>query len=572
MAATRRGMGDSYVDQWGESRPTKHAHSPKVRKEEAAAHRLVDEWAKISAAVCGARQGPIPTVMNELLFARVKDDPKSPLNPMYLTWAADSMMMEARFDEAIDTYRDVAKRYGESSTAAAAMFPYTFEQRASCHERLGAPRDAVAVYDELLKRSRKSPNRALWQFRIGQIEEAAGNRDLAIDAYGRAAKTPGTPEGVEHSIQDLARRSAEYLRSPGNVHSSARALADALASALRRKDLDELARLASGTHFSVGAAGSERVFAPADKVLRVLKSDIEASKVRVDPAALAGSGDKLYLASYGWTGKLCTGMVILLLTRRSAGWQWEGLGVTQLGTAFEELHPPAKREENQALRIHIKAPWPAGQCFLAGGLGQSIVAGGSFLFGERLLNATVWFIASLATDCGFGQMGLYYNQVGHSGTDAFAIDFIRHVRGLPWSDGSGGILALSAAQGMVSLAVGTNPSGSATLNSVEINHSDPLENALAMVFSHPLPQPKYRSKYLHLGGPTLLLVSPMMIAAQGQRLGPIDDTGLSMLNHLHFSLHDRDLMFNSVRPNPMDGQTLNDWEGGKCICSTNVPV
>ena len=60
------------------------------------------------------------------------------------------------------------------------------------------------------------------------------------------------------------------------------------------------------------------------------------------------------------------------------------------------------------------------------------------------------------------------------------------------------------------------------------------------------------------------LVSRMMIVVQGQRLGLIDDNALSLLNHLH--------AFNSIRPKPMDGQTLNDWEGGKCICSTNVPV
>jgi len=44
-----------------------------------------------------------------------------------------------------------------------------------------------------------------------------------------------------------------------------------------------------------------------------------------------------------------------------------------------------------------------------------------------------------------------------------------------------------------------------------------------------------------------------MFVKQGARLGRLDDTGLSVADHLHFSLHDRDLPVasDSVRPTPM---------------------
>lgn len=299
----------------------------------------------------------------------------------------------------------------------------------------------MSVYEELIKRFPKSPEQALWQFRIGQIAEAAGNDKLALDAYGRAANTSGSPEHVEGSIQDLALRCANYLRSPGNPQAHARDLATALATALRGKDIDELRRLASRTHFTLGGAGSERQFVDADKVLSALSTDLRASKVRVDPTALRGSVDKLYLMTSGWAGRLCAGVVLFVLVRRRAGWEWGGIAVTQLGAGFDDVLPPPEREENQSLRIRIKAPWPSGLCFRAGGVVQFgfIAAGGP----------PAWWIASLADDCGFGVWGFYYNQSGHSGNQAFAIDFTRNVRGVPWADSSGGNPALSVFAGLV---------------------------------------------------------------------------------------------------------------------------
>ena len=63
-----------------------------------------------------------------------------------------------------------------------------------------------------------------------------------------------------------------------------------------------------------------------------------------------------------------------------------------------------------------------------------------------------------------------------------------------------------------------------------------------------------------------------MYVRQGARLGLMDDTGNSQLNHLHFSIHDATLMGGmSVRPTPMDGFSLSDQASGTCVTSTNVP-
>ncbi len=62
-----------------------------------------------------------------------------------------------------------------------------------------------------------------------------------------------------------------------------------------------------------------------------------------------------------------------------------------------------------------------------------------------------------------------------------------------------------------------------------------------------------------------------MFIRQRTRLGPIDDTGNSAFDHLHFSIHDSRRGGMSVQPTPMDGQTLNDGDAERCLSSTNVP-
>jgi hypothetical protein len=70
----------------------------------------------------------------------------------------------------------------------------------------------------------------------------------------------------------------------------------------------------------------------------------------------------------------------------------------------------------------------------------------------------------------------------------------------------------------------------------------------------------------------MVLVSTAMVAYVGRRLGYMDDTGTSVIDHLHFSIHDfapAPGIGPSLRPSPMDGYVLGDGNSGTCMRSTN---
>jgi murein DD-endopeptidase MepM/ murein hydrolase activator NlpD len=171
--------------------------------------------------------------------------------------------------------------------------------------------------------------------------------------------------------------------------------------------------------------------------------------------------------------------------------------------------------------------------------------------------------------CGFGPRGFYYNQAPtHDEQDSFAIDFTRYERNVPYDNESGGTPVLAARDGLVVRAdPGTTSGDSNSSNTVEIEHADPAV---------PSDTDRFRSRYMHLAGPFQLLVSEMMPVITGQRLGVMDDTGSSVFDHLHFSIHDRELTHpnvsygRSVRPSPLSGTSLGDGDSGRCVASNNV--
>jgi hypothetical protein len=171
-------------------------------------------------------------------------------------------------------------------------------------------------------------------------------------------------------------------------------------------------------------------------------------------------------------------------------------------------------------------------------------------------------------DCGFGPRGFYYNSLfSHNGNDAFAIDFTRYKYGRPFNNISEGTPVLAAADGQVfdtedSVSSGDDPGFA---NRVDIIHPDPATGT-----------PRFISRYLHLAGPGHVLVNRFAPVALGNRLGLMDDTGVSRLHHLHFSIHDQQIPHPgqnygpSIRPSPMDGRTLGDGDSGACVRSSNV--
>ena len=192
-------------------------------------------------------------------------------------------------------------------------------------------------------------------------------------------------------------------------------------------------------------------------------------------------------AEEGFRGDVC-----LLLTRAPKGWQWTGVAISEASDLWQERWRPATRKENQPLPFPLLAPWPAGVSFTAGGLTQfiaqqpAIAAAGPF-FGGLLA------LAFARNRCGFGPRGLYCNQTStHEDENAFAIDFARYRRNVPYDNESEGTPVLAARGGVVARVSAGTGSGSSPSNTVEVNHQDP---------GNPTDLTRFRSLYLHLAGP-----------------------------------------------------------------------
>jgi tetratricopeptide (TPR) repeat protein len=561
--------------------------------------RLFHQWRELSELVHRLRHSE-PTASNHALRQMVDADPGGPLAPALLLWLADNLVLESQFDQAVGVYQDLAGRYAERSFGGRRWAGVAFEQEAACHQALGRADEAVAAYRRALAEGGEQRSEALLRYRIGEVLEAAHRDAEAVDSYREAAATTDQEPRTQAWTPDLARRAADRLESDRAwVRPQPEALAAELTAALATRDLDALRRLASPTHFSVGLVGSERSFTDAGPLLDLVRSHLADSTVVANPSALQGSGGKRYLETRGWRGGLLADRALLLLSRTRDGFEWSGLGLTCLprwtngGPDVPDLpdeDPPNLSEgptstDQTPASLWMKAPWPAGECFRAGGIigfSAQLVAFTAIAapFGPLagLVYAGLLETASLSTPCGFGPGGLFYGQpTTHVGIDEFAIDFSRFVQGVPLLLDAFGKPVLAVAEGVVmDVVAGIGTGDPTTENRVEIGHMSEAEALMAVIIGLTTGQmspPKYTSKYLHMAGPFQIPVSLGMFVKQGARLGRVDDTGLSVSHHLHFSLHDRDLGGASVRPTPLDRQNLEGfWDDGSCLASTNVPI
>ncbi len=528
-------------------------------------------WKHASGLVLQARSGQRACSSNEALGYFIKEDPSGPLAPLMLAWTADNLVFDKNFEEAIGAYEGLFKRHGKKRFRGLPWGVHALEQMANCHASLGRPERAVQCLSTALALPGHDAESWL-HFRTAQIlEENFKDRD-AQRAFRRVTSNADDLHRTDVPLPELARRAAARLEGKGPLETFPDRLSTKLVRALEKRDMKTLARLASRTHFSLGVAGSETDFLDFGEIEASLKQDLRRSKIVADPAALLGSGGKLYLQTDGWSGELLKGRVYFILARVRDGWEWRGVALTRPDEPFYKLFPPAVPEKNQPLQLPIKAPYPKNTCFRAGGLTHFLESFLPFVGGFIALSDTF-------SSCGYGPGGFYYNQgPTHKGQDAFAIDFTHYQHGLPFRNTAGGVPVLAVQEGIVSMVRSNITSGDSSLeNRVQIDHPSPSE-LFALLFGIPLPaQLKYQSWYLHLAGPGQVLVSLGMIVQQGARLGPINDTGNSAFDHLHFSLHDRDITVNgapygSTRPTPMDGQNLGDGDGGVCLCSSNVPI
>lgn len=529
---------------------------------------LVPVWQQLSDLVLTARHTQRASDANETLRKHLEDDPDGPLSPALLLWIGDNFLHDTRFEEAIEVYSELVNRYPDKTFVNNRPWAVdALEQMASSYRRLGNPKGAINAYYQILKFDSKVIAQSWIYYCIGRIAEENRQIDEARKAYNKAAKSNNENSELHGDVPDMARRAALRLKNQGKGFSDRKQLSFKLAAALAKKDVKALTELASPTHFKIGFVGSELNFIDWRKILRYIKNDLQDSDTRFDPDAMDTSGRKTYLLTEGWKGELLNDRVVLLLTEGRNGWQWSGILLTQPCKAWETLYPPQKPETNQPLTIDIKAPWQAGDCFRAGGLKRYFQSFAPFVG---------WFIfaSDVGSPCGYGPGGFYYNTSGHSGRHAFAIDFVRYLRGVPYVNFASHQPLLCVYTGVVINSFGGTTTGDDSANNfIEIDHFDPSqfgEVLVALIKGTALPRAKYLSRSLHMAGPATF-ASNGMVVRQGARLGLMDDTGFSAMPHLHFSIHDKDRGGMSVRPTPMDGQSLNDGDDGKCICSSNIP-
>lgn len=564
----------------------------------------VELWRYLSQTVHQARCTPYPSGTNELLQSHVREDRAGPLVPMLMLWTGDNLLAENRFDKAIAAYAALLDRYPDALFAGTPWGMFALEQTAVCHDNLGEHERASAIYGHMLKSYGKFVSEARLNFRQGNLEEQVRNDRQAIVAYRRASVADNWPRHGQVNMRDLARRHADRLESGREwVRADIRTLAQEVSRALWKRDARALEALASPTHFTLGLTGGERYFVERKAVLDRLCADMQRSEIAAHPSKLRGSGGKIYLDSSGWRGDTFTDDVTFLFSRMRDGFEWSGVvrarrreddwerfpdpkevPDTPEPRSGPEPSPAAKKTTPADLRM--KAPFSRGENFRVGGiipmtaqLGAIAAAWawtGPFfpLFYGQALSAL-----SASSACGLGPGGLWYGQpTTHVDRDNFAVDFSTFIRGIPFALTARGRAVLAIADGIVTYVDANQSSGDPYIaNQVNVDHTLDVELVLeffSMLFSGKWLPTKYSAEHLHLDGPNMIPVSVGMFLRQGARLGVIDDTGLSVADHLHFSLHDSFLPWesSSVRPTPMDGQTLEDGDDGRCMFSTNVPI
>lgn len=528
------------------------------------------EWRQLSAQVLEHRRTKVCSNTNATIEAAIDREPQSPLAGAYRLWIADNIRRDGGLRDALPLY-DKAIDAFEANETLVASIDGVGGALLSKAQTAALAKDIPAAVEAYQALARHQPGNADPLFQAGLLMEQAGDRDRAAGYYKKVANKSASRK--THDPAELARRCLKRLSVPDAAFMlTAEHVVDAIEAALSAGDSGRLSKLASSTHFAIGPAGGHASFETPD-FLDQLCSDLHDSEVRVEPN-LSGGGNKRYLRTSGWRGRWFRGDVIFLITRSARGWQWTACGATPNDLWIEHWRPKTPKT-NQPLPFELLAPWQDGLCCEAGGLGyflrdQMLIAyAAAIAWPWGAIAAAAATFALSARDCGFGPRGFYYNDSDtHDEDDAFAIDFTRYQRFVPYINRSEGTPVLAPRGGIVSEVIDGTDSGSDTAsNTVEIQHGDPND---------PANTDRFTSRYLHLQGPNRIPVSKFMTIFTGNRIGQMDDTGYSFMSHLHFSIHDRQILVpgsprgSSVRPTPMNGVTLEDGDSGKCVCSTNV--
>ncbi|HEY3178136.1 MAG TPA: M23 family metallopeptidase [Casimicrobiaceae bacterium] len=528
--------------------------------------RTRDQWVQLTTHVLRARSAPSSCTVNQSIETAADHEPHAPVSPAYRLWIADNFARDGHFTEAARAYDATVNRSQLVTNLPNSLDPTVsaLYHKAQALALGGNLPSAIDAFSELGGYASTAKDAFL---QAGLLAERSGDPARAADLYSRVAASAFSAR-TDDAAQ-MCRRALLRIRDAGTLYfASQYRLKDALTAVLENGDTRQLERLVSRTHFAIGPLGGHTAF-ETEELAQELARDLTASRVSVK-RALLGSGEKLYLPTSGWHGRWFQGDVAFILTKAPQGWQWTGLGLSSTNDRWLERWRPTVKQTNSPLPFELVAPWPEWQHFKAGGL-WGYVAEQALIVSAGFLGGGLIALGLSGDDCGFGPRGYYYNTgPTHDGDEAFAIDFTRYKQWVPYDNVSGGTPVLAARSGIVRFVAAGTPSGdSSASNTVEISHADPANLADLSRFT---------SRYLHMEGPFKILVSAMMPVFVGNRLGLMDDTGNSVLDHLHFCIHDRQILFpgvdigGSVRPTPMSGVTLEDGDDGTCVRSTNVEI
>lgn len=530
--------------------------------------RHAAEWLQLSQSALSARRMQACCAVNNALENACAGNPQAPTTPAYWIWYGDNLAKENRPEEAIRAFKSI-----RSAETAASLSPFanlSHTARWSLAHQLKRSGDVKAAIEAMKWLHKDKVGDGAPGFTSARWAECSGDLEKAQALYRITIFSSPTPRTDSYSEQ--ARRALARLRDGRTARfRHVAALIEEITGCLSKRASIRIDELLSRTHFSCGPVGGHPIF-ESDRLREELLSELTSAPIKID-GELLGSGEKRYLLISDLNADRLRGEVYLFLTLFPDGWQWTGFGITQVTDFWRERWTSKRPQTNQPLPFEITSPWPSDYRFMAGGL-DDFAAKSTAVLAAGIFGPAVAYGFS-RQGCGYGPRGFYYNQWStHEDEDAFAIDFTRYKRGKPFANRSGGTPVLAVANGMVTVACGGTDSGDGSdSNTIEIIHRNPATNI-----------DQYLSRYLHLAGPDALDVSAAMAVFRGQKLGFMNDTGNSAFDHLHFSIHDQNVPFPnagtsfgsttprgaSVRPAPMDGQTLGDGDSGRCLRSSAV--
>jgi murein DD-endopeptidase MepM/ murein hydrolase activator NlpD/tetratricopeptide (TPR) repeat protein len=528
-----------------------------------------EAWHVLAGRMSAARIDGEPTRVNEDLRAAAESVSTPGLDVVFEFWIAENHKIAGEFESAIDRYDALLDRPDELAFLDMTFRGTILRKRATAEEELGRVDEALATYDELAEETGGTAARPY--YRKGLAAERAGMDEAAIRAYENASEADDPDGDHLFGLDEMGRRAAERIRNAfDGFYDDEAELRQRLAAIFDAGDYDELRELASPTHFTVGPAGGCKELADVEEVLEYLVEDAEQSSVEVDRDDVIESDSTVHLPTKNWDGDVFEDEVRFELSESPLGWSWEGISfwtpdsIDRLDDAdlWEYMLPgsalpdvtetptPTSTPTAEPTPTPTPTPEPATGNYTTLDIAAPFKSGESFRAGGYPLGS--------GGGCGIGVAGFYYDEGStHRASNAnskHAIDFSKP------SNLAAGKKVLATNAGVVREVTEKYKNGSNNgANKVGVKH---YAKHRCGVYTD------FKSRYLHLTGKYDVPVSKGQPVKQGSLLGYMDNSGVSVIHHLHFkvrNLHTGD----SVMPSPMDGQFLTANDGGKCIESKN---